>query len=264
MNYRLGWVRDLADFRDFRPRAVEIKSTSKIKVDLRPHMGPVQDQGDLGSCTAHAALAIMSYYQRKTFNKSVDLSRLFLYKVTRNLAKKRGDVGAELRTTMQALVMFGAPPEEYMPYDIVKFDLEPTAFMYGLADDFKATTYVRHDHVGVSPDTTLSSIKQSLEKEIPVMFGMTVYKSFPGIGAADDHSGVIPYPTSKDRVDGGHAMVLVGYDDAKNSFLVRNSWGPNWGDHGYGWLPYKFVTSGIASDFWSLLTADFTDIALFA
>lgn len=262
--YRTGWNKDLADFRDYRPRAVEIKAETKAKVDLRASMPPVQDQGELGSCTAHAALAIMGYYQRKTYNRYVDLSRLFLYKVTRRLAKKRGDSGAELRNTMQALVMVGAPPEEYYPYDVPKFDAEPDAFLYSLADDYRAKTYIRHDHTGMTPEAILASIKQSLCAEVPVMFGMTVYKSFPGIGASDDKSGSIPFPSARDKIDGGHAMVIAGYDDAKNAFLVRNSWGTKWGDCGYGWLPYRYVSSGIASDFWSLLTAEFTDLALFS
>lgn len=259
----MGWTRDLADFRDFRARAVEIKPPTQAKVDLRANMPPVMDQGELGSCTAHAALAVMGYYQRKTHGRYIDLSRLFLYKVTRMLAKKRGDSGAELRTAMQAMVMVGAPPEEYWPYDISKFEQQPDAFLMALAGNYQATSYVRHDSPGVAPKDVLLSIKQSLAHEVPVMFGTTVYKSFPGVGASDDHTGVIPFPGSKDKIDGGHAMVIAGYDDGVSSFLVRNSWGEKWGDKGYGWMPYRYVTSGIATDFWSLLTAEFTDIALF-
>lgn len=264
MPYATGWNKDLSDFRDYRTRAVEVKPVNKTKVDLRQYMPPIQNQGELGSCTAHTANAVMGYYQRKTHDRHVDLSRLFLYKVTRNLAKKRGDSGAELRTTMQALVMTGAPPEEYYPYNPEKFDAEPSAFLYAIADDYRATSYVRHDHVGVNPETVLSSIKQSLAQDVPVMFGTTLYKSFPGIGATDDHSGLIPFPSKRDKVDGGHAMVIAGYDEAKNAFLIRNSWGEGWGDKGYGWLPYAYVTSGIATDFWSLLSAEFTNVALFA
>lgn len=264
MTYRLGWTRDLSDIRDFKVRTVDVKAPTKTSVDLRHWMPPVQDQGTIGSCTAHAAVAIINFYQKKTFDTCVPLSRLFLYKVTRRLAKKRGDSGAELRTTMQAMVMFGAPPEEYLPYKVEEFDNEPTAFHYALADDYRARTYVRHDHVGTTPQKTLLSIKSSLEQNVPVMFGMTVYKSFPGIGARDDHSGMIPMPSSKDKIDGGHAMVIAGFDDAKNAFLVRNSWGEAWGAQGYGWLPYAYVTNGVASDFWSLLTGEFTDLAMFA
>jgi C1A family cysteine protease len=227
-------------------------------------MSPVMNQGELGSCTAHAGAAIMEYYQNRVFNHSVRASRLFLYKVTRNLAKQRGDTGAELRTTMQALVMIGAPPEEYYPYDVAKFDAEPTAFLYALADDYRATAYYRHDVAGVTPQQVIESLQQSLAKGLPSMFGTTVYKSFPGLGAKDDHSGQIPFPGAKDRVDGGHAMVIVGYDNPRKEFLVRNSWGDSWGNKGYGWLPYAYVTSGLATDFWTLLHAEFTDPKAFA
>ena len=52
---------------------------------------------------------------------------------------------------------------------------------------------------------------------------------------------------------GGHAVVGVGYDDAKQWFIVRNSWGGQWGMKGYFTLPYAYLTDeNLASDFWTI------------
>jgi len=112
-----GWVRDLPDFRDFDDKNVEIKKLLRKnkafskevsrKVDLRQWCSPVEHQGEIGSCTANAVAAVVEYFQRKTFGKHVDASRLFLYKVTRNLMHCKGDTGAYLRTAMKALALFG-------------------------------------------------------------------------------------------------------------------------------------------------------------
>ena len=274
---KLGWIRDLADVRDYDEHTNSVaallrqseplemaRATLPAVSDLRSWMPPVYDQGDIGSCTANAGIAILEYYESRAFGHRVEASRLFLYKVTRSLAKLRGDTGAELRNTMQALVMFGAPEEQYWPYNVSKFDVEPSAFLYAMADDYRATSYFRHDPVGArDPQRIITSLKQNLAAGIPAMFGTTVYESFPGLGARDDHSGVIPFPMRRDRTKGGHAMVIVGHDDSKQSFLIRNSWGADWGLKGYGWLPYAYVTSGLATDFWSLLHAEFTDTTLF-
>jgi len=277
----MGWIRDLPDIRDFHPEHPEIKpllgqsnriaaATFPASVDLRPWCSPIEDQGQIGSCTANAAIGLLEYFERRAFNKHLDASRLFIYKATRNLAGDRGDTGAELRTAMQAIAMFGTPPEKLYPYVESKFDEEPSAFLYSLASNYRATKYYRHDPAGSSPAKTMEALKTSLVGQLPAMFGTTVYSSFPGIGAPDDPRGDIPFPAKTDSVEGGHAMVIVGYNDAHKigtdtgAFIVRNSWGTGWGDGGYGWMPYRYVTSGLANDFWSLVQASFIDTDLFA
>lgn len=98
------------------------------------------------------------------------------------------------------------------------------------------------------------------------MFGFSVYSSIPGIG---EGTGDIPYPGPGDRLEGGHAVVAVGYDDARKigsqtgALLIRNSWSIDWGEDGYGWLPYAYVENGLAVDFWSLVQADFVNTEIF-
>ena len=280
---KLGWIRDLPDIRDFHPdheavapilaKSVPLAiavATLPTKADLRNWCSPVEDQQSIGSCTAHAAVGLMEYFERRTTSQHLDASRLFIYKITRMLAGDTGDTGAELRTTMQALAMFGAPPESAWPYDPHKFDVEPSAFLYALASNYKAMQYYRLDPAGSTPANSLQALRQSLAGELPVMFGTTVYSSFPGLGASDDGSGNIPFPTNHDSMQGGHAMMIVGYDDTRKigadvgAFLIRNSWGPSWGQQGYGWMPYRYVTSGLANDFWTLVKASFVDTRLFA
>jgi C1A family cysteine protease len=275
----MGWLRDLPDHRDFQVKSKEVKKirmkSKKIQrieksfptaKDLRQWCSPIEDQGNLGSCTANAGAGVLEYFQKRAFGKYLDASRLFLYKVSRNLLGITGDQGAELRTTMKAMVLFGVPPENYWPYKIDSFDEEPPAFCYAFAQSYQTTRYYRLDPPGQSTDKTLENIKKSLAAEFPPMFGFTVYSSIPPEG---DGKGEIPFPGPGDSVEGGHAIVAVGYDDKKKvgqdtgALLIRNSWGTGWGDKGYGWLPYSYVLQGLAVDFWTLVDSEFVDTELF-
>lgn len=265
----MGWIPDLPDIRDYTMETTSIhdmlqmtaaKKTVLAKkapslpnsVDLRQWCSPVEDQGQLGSCTAQAAVALVEYYERRATGAHIDASRLFVYKATRNLLGWVGDTGAYIRTAMQALVNFGAPPERYWPYDISRFEEEPAAFHYSLAASFRAVQYFRLDLPGEPGTATLQRIRQHLAAGLPSMFGFTVYDS---IGNGPD----VPYPVPGDQVAGGHAVVAVGYDDSRKignktgALLIRNSWGRSWGTAGYGWLPYEYVTRRLADDFWSVL-----------
>jgi len=282
--YAMGWIPDYPDFRDYTEETLEVKSIlgekrvrrAKIlpaKVDLREWCSPVEDQGNLGSCTAHAGVGVIEYYERKAFGRHIDASRLFLYKVTRNLMKMKGDTGAYLRKTMGAMVLFGVPPEEYWPYsdDGKKFDQEPPAFCYAFAQNYQAIKYFRHDPPRVKPEEILNKVKSYLAQGHPAMFGFTVYNSIEQA----EKNGQIPFPSPKERIEGGHAVVAVGYDDKmkiKNKYgkvettgalLIRNSWGKDWGEGGYGWLPYEYILRGLAEDFWSLLKKEWIDTGEF-
>ncbi len=304
IQHGLGWMPDLPDFRDLTSESDtvhEIFSNAKMtfnpvletkkgakknalmapltlaaSVDLRAWCSPVENQGQLGSCTANAGAGMLEYYQRRAFGVHLDASRLFLYKVTRNLLKWTGDTGAYLRTTMKAMAGFGICPEEYWPYSDTKtgpngapsdpFEKEPSSFNYQFASNYKSTTYYRLDPVGATPATILNNVKTYVAAGLPSMFGFTVYNS---ISQAGTNGGKIPYPKVGDSAVGGHAVMIVGYDDSvviqngpggpktTGAFLIRNSWGTSWGNAGYGYLPYEYVLKGLAKDFWSIVNASF-------
>lgn len=281
----MGWIPDYPDFRDYTEETLEVKALlgeekrkkrRKIpqNVDLRQWCSPMEDQGNLGSCTAHAGVGIIEYYERKAFGRHIEASRLFLYKVTRNLMKMKGDTGAHLRTTMGAMVLFGVPPEEYWPYsdDENIFDKEPPAFCYAFAQNYQAIKYFRHDPPRSKPEEVLNKVKTYLVKGHPAMFGFTVYNSIEQA----EKTGQIPFPSPKEKIEGGHAVVAVGYDDRmkiKNRYgkiettgalLIRNSWGKSWGESGYGWLPYEYILRGLAEDFWTILKKEWIDTGEFS
>lgn len=251
------------------------------KVDLREHCPPIENQGSIGSCTANAGVGLLEYFERKAFGKHLDASRLFLYKTTRNLLHWTGDTGAYLRATMKAMAVFGVCPEEYWPYSDATtsaagtqpapFDQEPPAFCYAFADNFRASTYYRLDPPGATPAAILANVKTYLAGGLPSMFGFTVYSSYTQAGT----SGLLPFPARNERVVGGHAVMAVGYDDGLSipnatggptttgALLIRNSWGTGWGMAGYGYLPYEYILRSQATDFWSLIKAEYLDTGQF-
>ncbi|MEJ2641364.1 MAG: C1 family peptidase [Desulfosarcinaceae bacterium] len=289
----MGWMPDLPDYRDYSPEHKAIKPVVKAlglaktdgltlsaSVDLRQWCSPVENQGQLGSCTAQAGVGLIEYFEYKAHGRYIDASRLFLYKVTRNLLGWDWDTGAYMRTTMGAMALFGVPPEKYWPYTDRKhpgpsgertFNDEPPAFLYSFAQNFQALQYFRLDPSGTPTATLLQRIKAYLAAKLPIFFGFTVYAS---IGQASAN-GEIPFPCPGEGVRGGHGVMIVGYDDAKTirnatcgkttkgAFLMRNSWGAGWGDKGYGWLPYDYVIHGLAKDCWTLYKMEYTDTKQF-
>lgn len=184
-----------------------------------------------------------------------------------------GDTGAFLRSTMEALTLFGVPPEEYWPYNVATFDQDPTAFCYAFAGNYQAIIYYRLDPSGTAKPDLLARIKTNIAAGLPSMFGFTVYQSYSQAGS---NGGKLPYPSSSEKVVGGHAVMAVGYDDAmviKNTnqggpqstgaLLIRNSWGTGWGDAGYGWLPYQYILAGLATDWWSIIKVEWVDSGQF-
>lgn len=297
--FSMGWLPDYPSLRDYTPEQDTVTNKlkllgqkdsvkallGKVKVaavppslpasaDLRPWCSPIEDQRDLGSCTANAGVALVEYYERRAFGRHIDASRLFLYKTTRNLLNWTGDTGAFLRTTMEAMVLFGVPPEQYWPYTTATpdFDREPTAFCYAFGQSYQAINYYRLDPPGTTRPTLLARIKANLAAGLPSMFGFTVYQSITQAST----TGKIPYPAKGEKVVGGHAIVAVGFDDAmkiKNTnpgavettgaLLIRNSWGTRWGAAGYGWLPYDYVLNALAIDWWALIKQDWVDTGNF-
>lgn len=281
----MGWMPELPDVRDYtttsakvKPMLAKIKAVEPIaklpeKADLREWCSPIENQDYLSSCTAHAGVGLYEYFERRAFGKHIDASRLFLYKTSRNLLNWTGDRGSWNRATMEALALFGVPPEQYWPYDVNAFEEEPTAFCYAFAASFKALKYYRLDTPGIAATELLQQVKTHLTKGLVMTFGFTTYNS---VDSALE--GRVPFPLASERVKGGHAINAVGYDDnikvtnplgtksakpTKGAILIRNSWGENWGEGGYGWLPYEFVLKGLTKDWWTMIQGSWIDTGHF-
>jgi C1A family cysteine protease len=281
---KFGWIKEEHSAKDYTLATPVVASIYKqittfkptvvtpLKADLRTMGIPVRDQGALGSCTAFMLEGLIQYMQKKSSGTYSNMSPLFMYKVTRKLMGWTGDTGAYIRNAIGSAVLLGSPTDRYYPYNITKFDQEPSAFHYAIAQNFKALIYFRLDTPGITRSALLTSIKKQVNAKIPVGFGFNVYESYE---QSDSNGGAFPYPTTGEKQIGGHAVCIYGFDDSKvitnsrgnrsttGAFLIRNSWGTGWGDKGYGWLPYEYVLKNQADDFWVITSEAFVNTKLF-
>ncbi|HYX39748.1 MAG TPA: C1 family peptidase [Oligoflexus sp.] len=242
---KLGWIRDTKDERD---RKYSLKSSVNLlsNVDFRDRFPRVWDQGNLGSCTAHAVGAACLYQDIYDEDSSITVpSLLYIYYMTRALEGSIGiDAGATIRNTVKAVAKFGYPLENLWPYKISDFSKRPDDNVIRHAAREKVSSYERIDR-------NLSHIQEVLSHGDPVVFGFTVYESIYGQDVKK--SGVIPIPKKKEKVLGGHAVLACGYDDERQALIIRNSWAKEWGEAGYGYLPYYFIENAqLSGDFWTI------------
>jgi C1A family cysteine protease len=241
-----GWQKDLPDQRDQLYAApTPVVTPLPAAVDLRPQCPPVYDQGQLGSCTANAIGGAIQFERLKQKIADFVPSRLFIYYNERVIEHSvASDSGAQIRDGIKSVAKQGDCPETEWPYDLAKFKIKPPAACYADALKYKVVSYQRITQ-------SLAQLKACLASGWPFVFGFTVYESFESATVAK--SGHAPLPKSNEAVVGGHAVAAVGYDDAKQWFIVRNSWGAGWGLKGYFTLPYAYVTeANLASDFWTI------------
>jgi C1A family cysteine protease len=250
-----GWRPQLPDARD-KVYTARLKDLPPAEFDLRPSMPPVYDQGQLGSCTGNAIAAAMEYERDRQGLSEFVPSRLFIYYNERALeGTVSSDSGASIRDGIKVVNTDGVCPETMWPYDIGMFTVKPPKRCYVTAESDKAVQYLAIQ--------TLGDLKDAIASKLSVAFGFTVYQSFESPAVAK--TGVMPMPLRGEATVGGHAVVAVGYSDPKQQLIVRNSWGPSWGDGGYFYLPYEYVTgskisadnspingASLASDFWAI------------
>lgn len=243
---KLGWIPDLPDHRDqyFTSRlSADVLPTA---VDLRAQCPAVYDQGSLGSCTAQSMAGALHFTTLEAKKTPFIPSRLYIYYNTRVLqGTVNQDSGASLRTTVKSVVNQGFGPEPLWPYKVSQFKVKPAKSVYTDAETRKLTTlcYERVDN------RNLNLLKAAISQNNPMIFGFSVYESFMSSTVA--RSGMVTLPKTRERMQGGHAMLVVGYSDARQWFIVRNSWGAGWGDKGYCYMPYSFLTNDdLANDFW--------------
>ena len=234
------WTRDKVDTRDHPYNLTN--SVQPPVVDLRQYCSAIEDQGQLGSCTGQAIAGAIELLDKKN-GRNLDVSRLFIYYYERLLeGTVNYDNGAYIRDGIRVTYNYGAPLESLWPYNISKFRSKPTTTAIADAARRKVTSYQRAND--------FNAVVDALANGYPVVVGFSVYSSFESNSVAT--TGVMPYPnTSTEQLLGGHAVLLVGYNKNSNTFIARNSWGANWGDRGYFYMPFQVIqNTSMSSDFW--------------
>ncbi|CAF2695871.1 unnamed protein product [Rotaria sp. Silwood2] len=218
------------------------------KVDLRLNMTPVEDQSKIGSCAANCLAGAYEYLTKKSNGLNTDVSRLFIYYNARVKGKYSDlidDTGCSMTDAIEALEEFGTCLESIWPYDISRVNMRPNDEAYQQAKNHKI-------HEALRVDIDLTEMKSCLAQGFPFAFGLELLSSFDKA----TKTGIVPMPNPSDsnrESHGSHAMLAVGYSDQSRAFIVRNSWGEDWGDKGYCYIPYDYMTnSDFCFDAWTI------------
>lgn len=244
----MGWVKQAHDSRDIK--YAYANKRFKRQVDLRCYCPDVYDQKSLGSCSAFATSAAIEMVQimyKTPPAAHISPSKLFMYYVSRKLEGTiKEDAGAVLRDVFKAVNTNGFVDEIHYPYIEKKFADEPSLDICRLA---QMKNIIYH-----SVDQNLTAMRHCLSSGKPIVVGFSVYSNLDRVGK----DGILTMPdTTNDSFNGGHAVLVVGYDYDKRHFIVRNSWSNQWGDKGYFYMPFDYLLSpSLAADFW---TVDLTE-----
>lgn len=242
-----GWKPDLPDFRDLKYAAGNdtLKSLPP-KVDLRKMLPPVYQQENINSCTANAIAAAFQYEMIRQKAISVFMpSRLFIYYNARDIEGTTAiDKGSQIRDGIKSIGSSGVCPESLWPYVPQAYAQKPTTVCYTDALKHTAINYKRVQQ-------NENQLKSCLAEGFPFIAGLSVFTSFEN--PEFSKTGILNLPASDEKPLGGHAVLIVGYDDSAKRFIARNSWGAEWGMTGYFTLPYEYLTNAdLSRDFWTI------------
>lgn len=237
---------DKHDERDFKfVPTVSITDLPKL-VDLSQFCPPIFDQSNLGSCTGNMTAGAI--FTRRKIEKLSDIipSRIWIYYQARKIEGTIDeDSGATIRDAIKGVATFGYCSEKSLPYDISKFTKTPSS---KCVKEAKQNLIQRYESV----PQDLNTIRACLAQNYSINIGIAVYESFESTNVAK--TGIVPIPKPSEKVLGGHAVHIIGYDDDKKLFKLANSWGVSWGDKGFFYLPYDYVLNSVlASDFWRII-----------
>ena len=216
-------------------------------IDLRSNFTRIKNQGNQGSCLAHALTSIFEYAVKLNTAKSVDLSEAFLYYNARKMdttgdVDTSTDTGSRVKPAIASLMEYGIATEELCPYNEADFTTQPSDQAYA---DAKTRRLIKALNVNRSS----VDIKKALSEGYPVEASFVLCPTFTDASIG----GYVSMPTETEITEtlslddsqrprhSTHAMVIVGYSDKLNCFVVRNSWGEDWGDNGYCYIPYIYV-----------------------
>ena len=278
-----GYLPELTDIRDYTVKDVrpELPNTLKFgpqaieelakQVNNSKYCSPTHNQGAQGSCTGQSAVALFEYMERKAGGRHIDGSRSFVYYNSRLHAglNVSQDTGSYIRSTIKAIVVDGIAEESKFPYNPNDWKTKPSEAIYRNALNFKATKYVRLDDGTAG---LIDRMRSFVNNGYAINFGFAVYECIDDVSSKVP---VIPFPARTEKQQGGHAVIICGYDDeapsrnsrdkneTKGAFLCQNSWGTAWGNKGFFYIPYKYFETQLALDVWTVTDINWVNTKAF-
>lgn len=240
---------DPRDFKYVMTLRQSAKQNLPVIVDFRllyPRLMPnVLDQGCLGTSAVSACSNAIRFILRKEKNRDLKPSRLYMYwfaRFVQNPDLDFSDSGVSLRSIMSSIHTYGLCEENAFPYNVNLSKVKPPNKC------IRSATPNTRDFKYLTLDLNLTLIKQCLYSGLPIVFGMNIFESFESDNV--NRTGIVPMPNVSEVMLGSHVALMVGYDEGKRSFIVMNSWGLNWGDKGFFYLPYEYLA--YMSDLWTI------------
>ena len=235
--------KEYANSKHWEPKEGQGFSTSDLplKISYRQYAPPIQNQGQLATCVGWGvAYAQLSTQQNllmdvtegsQKFFRSMD--PYFIYGNIRNFGDLWCQKGTRISDAMQVLIEKGTKPWVWDPWLTCNSKITFSEFTNALASN-----YVVSDYYAVPNDDLVLNVKQALYFELIVSVGVNLTESFQAGSAAKNG---LWSPSSSEKLIGGHAMCVVGYDDSKygGAFEVMNSWGADYGENGFIWIKYS-------------------------
>lgn len=242
---RFGWRMPNPDFRDLRYTPQTAARQLPASVDLRAGCPSAFDQGQLGACTSHAIAAMVMFEQQREGIPVFVLSRLAHYYWERMFeGTTQVDAGASLRDGLRVVNRIGMAFEFTWPYDPNRFRLRPPPSVQRQAALHTVTQYM-------AVSQTLDAMRGCLADGHVFVTGISVFDSFERADVLK--TGDVPMPSASESMLGGHAITICGYDDNAQRFRWLNSWGPSYGQNGFGTLPYGYLANPrLAGDTWAV------------
>lgn len=263
-----GWIKQNRDIRDFSIKNDEVKNFYKdillpSKYDLSANFDVIDNQGNFGTCTANALRGIVGYLYKINKRPSFQLSRAFNYFYGRKIIglNTKEDTGTTIRAIVKSLATYGTVPETKFTYikSHILTNVAPSIAIRKLALSRQAIKYVLLDQPSLSGLQKVMAFKQALVNKLPIIVGFVVFDNYD---LSNTNGGIFLYPEPTNVDIGGHAVVIVGYDDNKvcgkytGAFKIRNSWGTDWGEKGYGWIPYEYLIQNLMMDGWNIISTE--------